>query len=652
MYLLLIFFILFIISAALAFLLKYRFEQTVAVTCFGIIFVLYLLGLAGIMSTGFYFIIAVSALAFGLLVFNVFKGSINKNFLLNNVFTPGFAVFCIFFGFICYVHSGRILTFWDEFSHWGLVVKNMYIFDAFGNHPDATTLFRGYPPSTALFQYFWMQPGGYQEANLYRALGVFSFSLLLPTLKNVGWKNVKTVPFIALFLVMVPMYIFYDFYIEIYVDAILGILFAYILFMYFTEKSFNISFYINLILALFILTLVKASGFGLALTAAFIIICDQIITVRRAIKENKKININRDLINDVKTDRSLYNRMVNIFRSKLFCISAAAILSPIAANQSWSIYRQLTDTGHAWGGIRYLTVPAVIELLTGRGDSNHYAIIDSYITTFLSRIIYIGERGFSYAHWTLIILIIIFIWLRKVDNPLRSKLINCSIGVLAGWILYNISLILLYVFTFPLDVAAILASYNRYINTYLTAVVCLFSLLFIYYNNENEKIDERKKFIRTVVFLVVALVNFYFLPAVDLLRNSDPGVRANVTVNRLSSLSLDYRTDRVYYIFQSSHGFEHFIAYYELTPVKGSPWLHWSIGTPRYDGDVWTTDITADEWSDMLRQDFTYVYLEHTDDLFIEEFGELFDDPDQIRNRSLFRVTERAGKVVLIYVEI
>jgi hypothetical protein len=96
----------------------------------------------------------------------------------------------------------------------------------------------------------------------------------------------------------------------------------------------------------------------------------------------------------------------------------------------------------------------------------------------------------------------------------------------------------------------------------------------------------------------------------------------------------------------------HFIAYYELTPVKGAEWLHWSIGSLHHEEDVWTTYITLDEWLDMLKDDYTYVYLEHIDELFIEEFAGAFEDTSQIQDRSLFRVTERNGSIVLVFVEL
>ena len=653
MELLIIFFILFIISVALTYLLGYKIEQTIAITCFSIIILLYIFGLAGIMFAGTYVVIAASVAALGFCVWGIIKRSIDRSYLFENIFTPGFVFFCVFYLFICYVHIGRVLTFWDEFSHWGLVVKNMYIFDAFGNHPDATTLFRGYPPSTSLFMYFWMQFNGFYEPHLYRAFGVLSFSFLLPVFKNVGWRNFKVAPFIALFLVMVPVYLYYDYYREIYVDGIMGILFTYILFAYFTEKEFNTAFYINIAMATFVLTLVKASGFGLALTAAIIIILDYIITARRLKKENRLgDNVEAETKSDEEHSRTIGNRIKELLMSKPFCVSAVALVTPVIANQSWSIYRQFTDTEFAWGGVSNFTVSAVMEFITGRADGVKYAITENYILTFLHHTLYVGETGFAYSRWTLIFALVLFLWFRKTEKPLRNKLISCAVGVLTGWIIYNVSLLLLYVFTFPEDVAGILASLGRYLNTYFLAAICLFSLLYFYYVNENDKLGDKKKLIRMVVFLVVALANFYFHPVLNLMRTPDPGARKEVTIGRLAPLELDYRTDRVHYIFQHSSGFHHFVAYFELTPVKGAEWLHWSIGTPYGEEDVWTTFITLDEWLEMLRDGYTYVYLEHINEQFIDEFGGAFENNEQIKNRSLFRVTERNNNIVLVYVDL
>lgn len=640
MYLINMFFILFFISATLAYLMKYRFEQTISITCFAMIVTLYLFGLAGIMSIGVYVVVAASIGALGFCMWGLIKGFIKKEFFLNNVFTPGFAVFCFFFAFVCYVHRGRMLIEWDEFSHWGRAVKNMYIFDAFGNHPDATTMFPGYPPATALFQYFWMKIYGYIEPNFFRSMNILYFSLVLPVFKNIGWKNIKMVPFIMIIIFIIPIYLYSGFYNEIYVDAILGILVAYILFVYFTEKSFNISFFINLTLALFVLSLVKASGFGLAIIGALIITFDLIIRTRNFAKANRQIG-----------NKTFKYRINNMLASKSVRISATAFFVPVISNYSWSIYRHFTDTVFAWRTVSNINTSAIIELLKRESDPYRYETIKNFIIAFFSNSIPVGNTSFTYSQWALLITVVVLFWRSKSKELFGNKLRSCLLGLLIGGVMYTASLAILYTFTFSEYEAIRLASFSRYINTYLLAVICLFSCIFVYYENENDKPQKRGKPIKkTAVYLSILLFFFNFNPVLDLLATPSMGQRSEITISRISLLPLNYKTDNIYYIFQNSTGYQKYVAEYEMTPIRvnGS----WSIGTPYYDGDIWTKNISCNEWLEILKSSFTYVYLEYIDEQFTEEFGAAFEHIEQIQSQSLYRVEVINENVILKYIEI
>jgi len=624
------FLFLLVISTALTFLLKYRFEQTIAITCFAVIITLYVFGLAGIMIAGFYAVIAASIVALGICIWGMVKGYKEKTNPLKDILTPGFAVFILISLFIFYVNRNRMMSLWDEFSHWGVVVKNMFVFDAFGNHPDATTTFRGYPPATALFHYFWMKIGGFSEPKLYMSMGLLGVSLLLPVFKNIRWDNLKVIPFVAIFVFIIPLFPHVGFYNEIYVDALLGILLAYILFAYFTEKNYDTAFYINIALASAVLTLVKASGFGLALIAGIIIVLDVLI-------KSRKEKLSKD-------------RLAGFLKSKYFLVSAIALLIPVIVNQSWSIYRNLTDTAFAWTPVSGITLPAFLELLKGNAEEYQYTIIVNFVSMLLS-----GASSFGFTFFQCLIIIsgLLFIWMLKSEQPLRNKIINCSAGVYIGWALYTVSLLVLYVFAWYDQEALALASFHRYMNTYFATIVCLFCCMFIYYINENEKLSKNRKFARIVLFMLIPL---YLFDAGIVYRQvfSDhtAGWRDAVTIKSVSAYPFDIKTDRIHYIHQNSTSLELFIARYDITPVNVGEYSFTSLGTPYGAGDVYTKNITVDEWLEILQNEYTYVYLNKIDEQFISEFGDAFEDPGRIQNMSLFRVTELNGRVILVYVEV
>ena len=64
----------------------------------------------------------------------------------DRVLTPGFAAFVLITLFFWWNSEGRVFMQWDDFSHWGLGVRNMHFFGKLGNVAEATTKFKDYPP--------------------------------------------------------------------------------------------------------------------------------------------------------------------------------------------------------------------------------------------------------------------------------------------------------------------------------------------------------------------------------------------------------------------------------------------------------------------------------------------------------------------------
>ena len=101
---------------------------------------------------------------------------------------------------------------------------------------------------------------------------------------------------------------------------------------------------------------------------------------------------------------------------------------------------------------------------------------------------------------------------------------------------------------------------------------------------------------------------------------------------------LDYVKDRVYVISQNNYGLDYWVLRNIFTPVKINDNYTWSIGEPYNASDVFTTYKNIYSWSEDLKQ-FDYVYLFRVDDAFREQFGELFDNPQDIQNDTMFTVS-------------
>lgn len=193
----------------------------------------------------------------------------------------------MFFLYVWWLNRGRRFSIWDEFSHWGLVVKNMYIFDYFGNHPDSTVTFRGYPPATALWQYFVAKLcGEFKEEYTYQAMGWLMGSLLLPVLKKFKWKRMISAGFSILTLALIPLVFNYLYPVSLLVDIILGLLLGYLLVSSFYDEKRDRFSILNAFLGIMVLCLTKASGAFLGVIYVVIVVVYDLLTHKK-IKEKE-----------------------------------------------------------------------------------------------------------------------------------------------------------------------------------------------------------------------------------------------------------------------------------------------------------------------------------------------------------------------------
>lgn len=162
--------------------LPVTFIFSVLLTYFGqLIFHTFTLGI------GFCFVAAVCAV--GLLIYR----RKDKDFL-ERVFSGGFFVFLIIYLFFFILDIRRHFSSWDELSHWGKMVKEMLRTDRFYSEPQSDLLVhKEYPPFVTIFEMIWCRLTlGYSEARVTMALHILEFSMLIvPVLEKVGFKQPK-----------------------------------------------------------------------------------------------------------------------------------------------------------------------------------------------------------------------------------------------------------------------------------------------------------------------------------------------------------------------------------------------------------------------------------------------------------------------------
>lgn len=599
------------ISGSISILFRRRIEETIALSIFLIILSVYIPGIiSGKLMFGVYLGVGMGFAGIAYMIWCYLK---KRQDVLAYFLKPGLLFYILMFAWVWWINNGRMYLNWDEFSHWGLVVKNMVFFDRFGNYSDSTVMFRGYPPATALWQYFVCKVGrDFNEANVYRAMGWLMTSMFLPVMKRLEWKRLLYGLVSIVIIVVFPEMFIKSYITLLYVDVILGIIYLYLLFSSFQEEQQDLFSCIRYGVTLAILCLTKASGLFLAIIFLAILIAKSLIT----------------------DWKDTGGRRRNMW---LWLSSLSGILF---GKFSWSIYLRATSTAEAWN-TSGVTFRNIINLLRGEGQEYQYQVVHNFLDKlrfsafreYIYPINYIGFLGVG------IFLCLVAEYLCGKEN--HRKVWIYSIGGFIGLIFYAVGLLVLYLFTYSEYEAVNLASFSRYMSTYFIGFFGFLLLLILAYGG-----DKGKKAGWGIAFVSI----FALLLSVPRNELEEMSFRAPVVAKMTSNVrgsyvgikrylyKLDYQKDKVWIISQEDKGFDKLVLGYEITPVK-TVGTDWSLGEPYYDGDIWTVNYDCETWQKKMKEiGCTYVYLQRIDDRFIENYKDAFEKEEDISEWCMYQV--------------
>ena len=605
------------------FYLKYnkRIEDIIPITVFFVVLVIYIAGLFNVLRIGIYINIIITII---FLVLSLIELKKNQN-KIKGIFSPSLLFWILIF-IISYVfYEGRMLVEWDEFTHWGDVVKMMYNENIFNTDPLSISVAKTYPPNLSIFQYFFQVINrGYEEHYLFIAYQIFSYSLFLPFIKKIKWNETHKIIIVILIMLLSPIIVFNNFYGSIYVDALLGMMFAYVLATIYVSKKYDKFTLIKVSLSLFVLTLLKD------VAVLFSFICFGVITYDLFInKENflKLKNINKDNIKQ-------FTR--NMFPSVIIFIII------ISAYLSWKFNIILNvDTLNSEN---IVSVKSIINAILNVENSYLNRVVLNYVGTF-SNIDIIGK--YTIIEFSSILLLLLILIHKKEKDKDKSRSIITLLYI--GEVLYAVVLLLLYMRMFSEYEATNLASFQRYIGIYLNTILFFAIYLIFYKNEENTKIGN--KLILLFVFIlttsnVSSFVNGIYNNKVNIqntIAMRQPYIEsANGVIDRTG----ENTKHKIYVVVQNSSGIEKWILRYELRNfLNGYNDNHaWSVGE-KYNGeDIWTVNYSKSEFEDILYNNYEYIYFYNVDQQFIEKYGDIFFNKD-IKNNQLYKIDKEKNKI-------
>lgn len=608
-------------TIAYAIFFKRKFEENLILTIVSYITILFLTGALGNLNIGFYFIILLNIPVLGYNIYSLIKKKIN---LKEQIFTFGFILFVITYMLILWISAARQSIEWDEFSHWSLVVKNMFNLGNLGLGEDSNILCKSYLSGTSLFQFFCTKVSGeFKEGMLYIGMNIMVVSTIIPMFKNIKTRKSLIAYICYGIMFFVPIYFYPTIYKTVYVDGILALAFGYTLYSYFSDTDEGLGKYkvINLMASFLWLGFIKNFGLILAVGCLFIILVDNIFV-------RNKFSF-----------RTLWKNSKYLLLAILPIILVYAIWSGLLK------YNNIND------GATSVILPTMLNFVQGNLLPYQIATAKNYITALFETSLTIGS-GYSFSFITCICLAIIlaYIAVKYCENKksISVMLILSIIGAFA----YAILLMFVPFLTLFSEYEALrLASYARYMNSYILGLILMELAIIITKISDNKEKFQKFTLILFII-LIITLPLGYIEQITFLARNRvQATIDERAIFNNFERLLEEnvQKDEKVYFIATNTNGAEYYVAKYVATPIKLQT-AQWSISDEPYSAeDIWTTVLTDEQWSQELINNYEYVYLYIIDEKFVENYGNLFyNGEENIKNNQLYKVNKTEGTEAIL----
>lgn len=621
------------------------FEDVVAISVIGITGILYATGLIGKLESGIWIVESLAIILFviGVILYN------RKSYTWKDMISGGLIVYLCLTGIIILICKNYWMARWDEYTHWGLAVKDMFYYDSLSNHVNTTVQLIRYLPFSTLAEYFFMYANGvFSEGILYIAFLVLLLSALCVLLKTEKTKKLQLVLLLSGILI-IPMVFFQDIYNCLYVDGLLAAWFAYILYCYFSEdlSKFNI---MRIALGLFALTMTKDIGIVIAEIAVVIIAADLLLMKNKTIPKYKQ----------------------GIMIMVMFLI-------PLISFASWQVYtskapqkvEQIRDVEDAsmedvsrtnnvtTMQASNISLEGIKDLLCGDAPSYRYKTIKNYLVALMDEDTY-GFGNIKASYFDILVIIVIITIISFYLDRRKKRMVYTSILLLLGGMAYALFLLIAYLFAFGVSEAMSLASHERYFASYLCGVVIL---LFAKFVSEYEDRNERRK--RTVgcvvlgILLVIVPINNLIVTNMDISFTKD----TTFGFDKLQEMERSFgkKGDNVYFVCNNSTGGSCWMFRNTCSPMRVSSQNYniygseeeWEKQKERYaeQGIEIKSEpriISETEWKENISQ-CQYVYLMNIDEGFINSYGSLFENPNDITNASYYKVVTTEDENVVLH---
>ncbi len=586
----------------------------------------------GSLSVGVYLGIA---LAFLLLLYSFFSNKRQDHAtgfkeLLQQLWGEGLLIYSVFFIFCFFTNYQKRFLSWDEFSHWGMFIKENLRLDSLYCKSPVQFVHKDYVPAITLFETVWCKLcGRFSEADAYRGIQVFMFALLMPVFEPFWEERVSKeknrMPgylfrFSPMLIVLLIPLIFntdngFMFYHSVYCDVVVGILFFYCAFVVYREDLSSKYTCLILTLGNTVLVLTKMSAVAL-LPMIMVLFLTQYV---------------------------VYKDRGNLVRKVLMLLPTGAV--PVLF---WIWYNRFVDkyvpnigSTQSYDGMRLSAIADVFADPSKSSIPYIGKIRDHYIDALLHRDILIHG---SY----IVVIIFCFIAFMIMANTVKEDRDKYRLLIAGTWSLvmgtaYAFLMYFLYATAFCEQEAVYLASYERYMNSFVISIV--FFVISAYFDSGIWREHKKDYYVLLLVFSMS--LSFMHIDAFDQLLpgnlTKDEEKISEYTVNASTILNNTPEDSIVFLVKRGDDGdYLWHMCYY------CSPRTFWggSIGPAVSESDTWSADYTVEEFTDSVRQS-DYICFCEIDDAFMDKYSEVFADPSLISDGKLYRISNNQEGIIL-----
>jgi hypothetical protein len=508
----------------------------------------------------------------------------------------GISIFLFLYALIFLTNYGIFYTGWDEFSHWGIFVKEILRLDRLYCTSTAPMAHRDYVPAISIFEAIYCKLSmRFSEADTYRGIQLLQASMMLPLL-NVEKKNTSFLPIAQRFVIVfgTPL-LFGNFYNTIYQDLIYGIIVFYCMYVILKKDDERYKcFVLTISLSVLILSKMTALAF-LPMVVVFYFVYEY--------------------------------KFSETSHKRLAIYTTISTFIPLAL---WAWYEQFQKryapdviVGQSYSGLKF---KRIIGTLLRNGTVTYQKDVD---VLFLKSLFFEGVvQRIPYVVFVVLMIISLW-WLKKQQKGDTGKKVSLVIlWVALASIAYAAMTHLLYLNLFSEYEATRLASYSRYMGTMLIAIVYI--VLAMYYLYFEEKSDRYN-----LLLAVLLLENIVMFLGVEQLQ---PGVFRNDSAQFVSEAEAIERNvgddESVYVVACWDSGMMGTVIRYRCSPRQIDCG---SLGSPRYVGDVWSLNLDRDQCFELLSK-YDYVYMLEIDDTFLEQYEDVFNNSGEILDHTLYKV--------------